>query len=278
MISIRKIPIFFLLPLLFSSCVVIDLSDDDVKFEKREIKNFSISKLSRLEVRNENGDIESRTWDEDYIRITFEKSATGRDRDDAEGNISDIKINIYEDTDSKALVVYVRTPKFTGTSYVCNVILNVPDSIYLDLESSNGSITVEGSNIGLNCKTSSDSINIQDTEGDANLTTSNGKIIVKNYYGEIYGKTSNGEINVDMVLSEKGKCILKTSNGAITLSIPATTSATIEASTSNGKIEIANLDISIIKISKSELKGEMGKGEGLIDLETSNGKIFIKRR
>ena len=273
-----KISIFFLLPLLLDSCVVIDLSDDNVKFEKREIKNFSISNLSKLKVRNENGDIESRAWDEDYIRITFEKSATGRDKSDAEENIRDIKIDIYEDTDPKTLVVYVKTPKFTGTSYVCNVILNVPNSIYLDLESSNGSIIVEGSNNGINCETSNGSINIQDTEGDANLTTSNGKIIVKNHYGEIYGKTSNGEINVDMVLPEKGKCVLKTSNGTITLSIPATTSATIEASTSNGKIEIVNLDVSIIKIGKSELKGEMGKGEGYINLETSNGRILVKKR
>lgn len=274
----RKISVLFLLPLLFSSCVVIDLSDDDVKFEKREIKNFSISKLRKIEVRNGNGDIDSRIWDEDYIRITFEKSATGRDKRDAEGNIRDIKINIYEDTDSKTLVIHVKTPKFTGTSYLCNVVLDVPDSIYLDFESSNGAITVEGINSGFSCRTSNGSINVQDTEGEANLTTSNGKIIVKNHYGDIYGKTSNGEINVDMVLPKEGKCILKTSNGGINLSIPATTSATIEASTSNGKIEIENLDITIIKIGKTELKGEMGKGEGLINLETSNGKIFIKRR
>ncbi len=274
----KKFPVIVLLPLLFSSCVVVDLSDDDVKFEKREIKNFSVSELSVLELRNESGDIESETWDEDYIQITFEKSAIGRDRNDAENNIKDIKINIYEDSDTKTLIIDIKTPKFTGINYRCDVFLNIPASIYLDLESSNGSITVKDSKNGLDCKTSNGPISIQDTEGDANLTTSNGKIIVKNHYGEIYGKTSNGEINVDMILPEKGKCILKTSNGNINLSIPTTTSATIEAKTSNGKIEIANLDMIIIKIGKSELRGEMGKGEGYINLETSNGKIFVKKR
>ncbi len=67
-------------------------------------------------------------------------------------------------------------------------------------------------------------------------------------------------------------------DNSITLSIPNTTSASIEASTSNGKVEIEGLDIKVSQKGDKELVGEIGEGEGDIELQTSNGNILTKGR
>ena len=234
--------------------------------------------IQRIEVKTENGSIYSKTWDDDTIHFTLEKWATGRDRRDAEDIIEDIEVHIDRRIARGVLSIDVEFPRHNARSHGCDVSISLPSHLYLKMDSSNGAITVFESRNGLECSTSNGTITIQDTEGNADLKTSNGIITVVNHYGELYGKTSNGLINADIVLPEYGKCILKTSNGALTLSIPATTSAMIDASTSNGKIEIEDLRVSIIEMEKTEFRGKMGRGEGSIELETSNGSILVENK
>jgi DUF4097 and DUF4098 domain-containing protein YvlB len=274
----RRLLIIILLPFFFYACDVADVWDDNVRAEKSESRSFSSSQIQKVEIETQNGSIESSVWDDDSVYLVFEKWATGDDREEAKDNLSDIKIYISEDTGSGVLRIDVDFPKrgWEGTNYGCNVSLSLPSSLSLDLKSSNGAITVSGSQNGFECLTSNGPITAQDTQGGAELRTSNGKITVRDHYGELNGRTSNGGIDVDIVLPRQGECILKTSNGAITLSIPDETSAMIEASTSNGGIEIDNLDATIVKIGKTEFRGKIGRGEGNIDLETSNGSILVK--
>lgn len=276
----KRFLVITLLPFFFYACDIADVWDDDVRVEKRESRSFSSSQIREVEVRTENGRIESSVWDDDSIHVALEKWATGYDWEDAADNIDDIKVCISEDTIPGVLYIHVDLPnrKWEGVNYGCNVSLNLPSSLYLDLKSSNGAIAVWESQNGLECSTSNGAITIQDTEGDAGLRTSNGKITVRNHYGELDATTSNGRLDVDIVLPRQGECTLKTSNGAITLSIPDTTSAMIEASTSNGSIEVGNVVDTIIKIEKRGFRGRIGNGEGDIKLETSNGSILVKGR
>jgi hypothetical protein len=239
--------------------------------------DFSSSQIQKVEVRTKNGAIESRAWDDDSIHIVFEKWATGDYTEEAEDNLDDIKIRVREDKASKVLDIEIESPSRTGTSYGCNVYMDIPASLFLDFRSSNGSVTVLESQNGVECTTSNGSITILDTEGPAELKTSNGKITAKGHYGELYVQTSNGSIDADVVLPRYGQCELKTSNGAIVLSIPDETSAMIDASTSNGRVEIRGLDIDVIRMEKKGFNGKMGRGEGDIGIETSNGNILVKR-
>ena len=45
----------------------------------------------------------------------------------------------------------------------------------------------------------------------------------------------------------------------------------------NGKIEVEHPDVSASKIEDKEFKGEIGDGDGDIELETLNGNIVIKQ-
>jgi hypothetical protein len=272
----KRFLVIAILPFLVYACSI-DVWEDDVRVETEESRSFSSYRMHKVEVKTKNGAIQSRVWDDESISIEFEKWATGDDREEAEDNLDDIRIHIDEDTTSGVLDIDVDIPHRIGTSYGCNVYLRLPSHLSLKFESSNGAITVRESQNDIECSTSNGAITIVDAEGDAELWTSNGAITVRNHHGELNAKTSNGAIDADVVLSKREDCILKTSNGVITLSIPDETSAMMEASTSNGKVEIEDLPITVIKMEKTGFKGKMGNGEGKIELETSNGNIFVRR-
>ncbi len=274
----KKYLVFAFFPFFLYACTVVGIWDDDnVRVEERETMDFSSSQIQRIEVRTKNGAIESRAWDDDSIHVVFERWATGDYVEEAEDNLDDIEIHVREDKASKVLDIEIESPSRTGASYGCNVYLDIPASLFLDFRSSNGSIGVLESQNGVKCTTSNGTITILDTEGLAELKTSNGTIKVRNHYGELDVESSNGSIDADVVLPRYGQCELKTSNGAITLSIPDETSAMIEASTSNGRVEIRGLDVDVIRMEKKGFNGKMGRGEGDIGIETSNGNILVKR-
>lgn len=275
----RKFLVIMFLPFLVYSCSSTeDDVRDGVRVEEEESKDFSSSQMQKVKVETKNGSIESNVWDDDSIHVAFEKWAIGDTKEDAEDIIDDIQIFISEDTASGVLSIDVDIPS-GEESYGCNIILDLPSSLSLDLESLNGAVTVSGSQSRLECFTSNGSIEIQDTKGNATLETSNGSITATDHYGDLNASTSNGAIAVEGIkLPTQGECILKTSNGAITLSIPDTTSAMIEASTVNGEIEMRGLDVIVIKMEETEFEGRIGAGEGVIKLKTSNGNILIKRK
>ena len=231
-----------------------------------------------IEIETKNGSIESIVGDGDDIHVKYEKWATGIDEQDAKANIKDIKILTNEDPSSGILSIVIDTPKRPGINYGCNVSLNLPASIFLDVKSSNGAIAISGSQGGMSCSTSNGAITIENTSGYAQIETSNGKITAINHNGNMNARTSNGAIDAGVLIPEGGECILRTSNGTINLAIPEETSALITASTSNGKIEVDDIGITLIKMEKTEFEGAMGDSAGNIQLETSNGSIRIMGR
>jgi hypothetical protein len=273
----KRYLLVFLLPFLLYACTVSDPWNDDFRMEESQTKTYSSSQIEVVKVETQNGSIESTVWNDDSIHVVFDKWATGHDIEDAEDNVDEIKIRTSRNSASGTLIIDVDfPPNFFGESYGCDVSLNLPASLALDLESSNGSIAVWETQGDIECHTSNGSITLQNTEGHAELTTSNGRIDVENHYGELNGRTSNGAVDADIVLPRQGECVLKTSNGAINLAIPDSASAMMEASTSNGKVEVSGLPVSIIKMEKTEFRGKLGGGQGNIDLKTSNGTIRIR--
>lgn len=256
----RRFLIIMFLPILLIFLYACGSGSDaeDVRAEEIEERDFSASNIQHIIVDTENGNIQSSIWTDTSIHIVLEKWATGDGEAEAIRNIDDIELSITEDTAISSLSINVDIPDNMTTDYGCNVSINMPATIELDLESANGNIKIE------------------DTEAKAKLRTTNGEIDANNHQGDLDGETSNGAINVDITLPEDGKCELKTSNGNITLSVDLGTSAEIEASTLNGKIEIDNPDVVIDSEENGKIEAEIGDGDGDIDLETLNGNIYIR--
>ena len=253
----KKLSFIILLPFLIFAC---GGSDENVREESVESRDFSPASIQKLKIDTENGNIQAIAKAGDSINITLTKWATGSDSIEAKKNIDDIEVSINEDTGSQILDIDIDVPDNTTADYGCEVSAEIPASMEMELESLNGAIT------------------IVDTEGKAKLKTLNGRIAVANHRGDLDGETSNGGIDADVILPDDGECILRTSNGSIVLSIPGSASAEIEASTLNGRIEIDHPGVLIDSMENNEFRGEIGGGEGYIKLEARNGNITIERR
>jgi DUF4097 and DUF4098 domain-containing protein YvlB len=251
--------IMFLLFFLYACSSTDDT--DDFRADESESKDFSSSQMTKVEVENVNGSIKSSVWSDESIHVLFEKWATGKTEQEAQANIGNIEIYVNEDAVSGVLSIDVDIPINVEVDYGCNITLQLPSSLSLDLESINGDIE------------------IQDTKAEATLKTANGEITTRNHNGDLIASSSNGTIDTDIVLPDQGECMLSTLNGSIILSIPDTTSAMIDASTANGTVEVdANLGIAIIREEKKDFEGKMGNGKGNIELTTVNGDIRVEKR
>ncbi|MBD3287055.1 DUF4097 family beta strand repeat protein, partial [candidate division WOR-3 bacterium] len=203
-----------------------------------------------------------------------------------------------EDTADSMLRIFVDIPVNISYSAGCDVELNLPESLYVDLVTSNGKIDVNGHSAGMYLRTSNGEVEASNTCGDAEiitsngeidlsntsgnygLSTSNGKITVDNHYGSIDGETSNGEVSAEVVMPvEGGIARFETSNGKMTVAVPDSVYASIYMKTSNGDIDIDDLDVTIEEMDDEEFRGYMGQGEdmGEIYLKSSNGDVTLKR-
>ena len=103
--------------------------------------------------------------------------------------------------------------KYSGVSFE----VTVPAQADVEVDTSNGAITIRG------------------IEGQFNLDTSNGAIDLRNLIGVVDADTSNGAINVN---GFSGVLELETSNGAIDIE---DTQASVDAHTSNGRINFSGI-------------------------------------
>ena len=66
-------------------------------------------------------------------------------------------------------------------------------------------------------------------------------------------------------------------NGSITLDLPADLSADVDAETVNGRISVDFPLGGNVHQTKRELRGTIGSGGRLLDLETVNGSITLRK-
>lgn len=216
------------------------------------------SPYQTIQVKTINGKIEIEGTPDTLITIRVRRLIYGGSQKEAEKHIKDIKVRVIKDKEREILKIEAYPPKIFIRVYSVSFHITLPCSISSYLKTSNGRIIVK------NMKAFSE------------VHTSNGGIEIHNHSGSIISKTSNGKIVAEVNLPWDGICKLRTSNGGIMLSIPNTISTRIEAETGNGRIEMKDLDISVEEVRGTYLKGRMGKGEGEINLKTSNGNIILK--
>jgi len=139
--------------------------------------------------------------------------------------------------------------------------IEVPSSFDVNLETSNGSLAVDGVKGRLDMESSNGSVRLTDVGGRVNARTSNGSVHVT-----LSGRSFDGD----------GMTVV-TSNGSARLDIPNDFNAHLIAGTSNGSLD---LDIPVTvqgRISK-RIDTTLGTGGATIEVRTSNGSLRIGRR
>ncbi|MBD3285854.1 hypothetical protein GF338_05915, partial [candidate division WOR-3 bacterium] len=233
--------------LFFSGCA-------EHRQRETEQMSFPAKYYKNIKIETSNGEILSQALtDADVITVKLTKWATGYTVQDAKLNLGKIDVRVREDTSDSMLRIYVDAPTRTILCG-CEVELQLPESIYANLITSNGNVSAQGHKEGLRLRSKNGEIYVNGTAGKLNVVTSNGKLRLVNHLGDIYAKTSNGGLELSRTV---GEADIETSNG--TISVQGHT-GNIEGNTSNGKVEASVV---------------IDKEEGKCRFFSSNGSVSV---
>lgn len=144
--------------------------------------------------------------------------------------------------------------------------------------SGNGAVGVDGANGEVDAASGNGAVTIRRVRGPVNATSGNGDVSVIAIRGPVSARSGNGDLTVSMdEYSGDGDMDYTTGNGRITITIPADFNAEIDASTSNGGIE-TDFPIQVTgRITRSRVRGTIGRGGPRIRLVSGNGAIVLRR-
>lgn len=119
-------------------------------------------------------------------------------------------------------------------------------------------------------------IDLENLAGSINVQTINGSIRMKGISGVASARTTNGKIQAE--IDSVTTCTFTTVNGKIDLILSNSFSGKVIANYLNGKV--VNKDVAFDKVesNRNRYLGIRGKEDAEINLETVNGKIYIRQR
>jgi len=264
---------------------------DSQRYKEDFKYSYDMKPDGTLDLDSFNGPVEIYGWDQERIEINGTKYASDQER---------LKALRVEVTPSANRVV-VRSLRPAGERWGnagVRYTIHLPKRSRLDrIQTSNGSLRVEGVEGPMRLRTSNGRVRVVNAKGEAEVTTSNGGVEINGFSGSAVLRTSNGGITVDGVrgrleadtsnggidasvveLDASRGLKLDTSNGGITVRLPAAVNAELRASTSNATIT-SEFDVKTRGAqSKTHLEGVIGNGGPLIDLDTSNGSIRVLKQ
>lgn len=245
-----------------------------------------------LRIENANGRTYVRAEDRDDIVVQAHKSARAENQEEAERLVE--KIRVASSEGGEGLELLVEIPRRWNRHGNVNLEVQVPRELPIQIQSSNGSVAVEGVRGRVKARSSNGSVCVRDVVGDIDVATSNGKVRCVSTCGRLVARSSNRKIEIE---EHTGSVDAMTSNGTIQASIEALGPEGIVLATSNGRIVLdlpeeidAELDVRVdngvirnhrelsetTRDSAGRVRGRLGRGGAPIRLRTSNGSISLR--
>ncbi len=252
---------FFILFVQFGSAATLEET-----FEKKV--EFAPGGFISLE--NVNGTVEVNGWDQNTVSIEAVKKVKASDEKDAKRFMKEVEIEISRNKNE--LFVKTKLPENMrsglldwifgdGTSASVNYVIHVPQRSDLDLNLTNGAVSVT------------------DVAGRLKLKSTNGKIEATRISGEMDAHTTNGSIAAEFTqLSKDGRSDFSTTNGSIKIQLPSEAAAEVKGKTVNGSI---NTDFPLEvsgKYNSKKLSGTINGGGSTMDISTTNGSIELLKK
>jgi DUF4097 and DUF4098 domain-containing protein YvlB len=276
---------------LFTGCVV---RINSHTAQETVSKSFPAKTPPQIVVDTFNGGIEVATSPEPGVHARVTKHASGSSDEAAREDLENIEVSMTQEGDEIHIQASSKTQQLFG-GRGASVELEVPAATVLELHTTNGKVNVVGPTAAVKASSSNGAVQVEGAQGKLRLTTTNGSIktkggkerldlestngavTIEGTQGVVDARTSNGSIHYIGKLAP-GEHSLRTTNGTITLDLPADAEFRVDARTSNGSVSTSFPLNDGKKPSKNQLQGTVGDHpQAHLDLETSNGKIKIRR-
>jgi DUF4097 and DUF4098 domain-containing protein YvlB len=248
------------------------------EFERTDHLTSQVSSGSTLSVETDFGSITIRGEDTTECNVVADVTVRAPTEQEAEEIAQKVKVHLAPQGSN--LLLYVEHPELKNNRSVgVSFEITVPRNIEIRCETSYGSIEVEDIIGSINADTSFASITCLNVQGDLDLDTSYGSVECDNITSKsIEAESSFGSINIECSPSTPAdiNADIETSYGNIRFVAAPDFAGSVSAETSFGSIK-TDLPIMVIgEISKDEITGTIGEGEGYLNLKTSFGSIRIK--
>ena len=208
-------------------------------------------------------------------QIKVKRRGGGEDATDAAAALAAIRV-VHASADGQLTLGWEwSVPKQHSWAASVSFAMVMPKDRAVQLETSNGTISIAGVEAQLGAHTSNGSIKIEECLGDWDVATSNGEIEATGTPSNVNLKTSNGSIMAKLATKGPVNGKLKTSNGRVDLSLAAQASTRVKAETSNGSITSEG-DWKVHDKGKTHLDASRQGGTGTLLVDTSNGSIRIE--
>ncbi|MEP3480154.1 MAG: DUF4097 family beta strand repeat-containing protein [Fuerstiella sp.] len=249
------------------------------KFEhtRTEHQSLAPANLEVVEVSTFNGAVNITAHDSAEVEVQIDYSARGDSEEAAAANCETLGCHL---SDENGRLVLNATRPANDYSSAAAMTLKVPRYCRVEVQTSNGAVSVEGFSGDVDLTSSNGRIRAENIEGAIDLETSNGRIEIVGCTGPIDVSTSNGRVEFDGNLTGQDNQI-STSNGSVQVMLPSDALVAVTAETSNGKVACST-EHAVIKQDDDYLKAIVGSGASTqaiataaLTIGSSNGSIDV---
>ena len=149
----------------------------------------------------------------------------------------------------------------------------------MDIHTGDGHIAVRGAKGDIRLRTGDGHIEARDLDGKLDASSGDGHIRIDGRFDVLNLKTGDGSIEARVATGSKmsGSWTIHTGDGSIYLTLPDGFQANLDARTNDGRISLGFPVTVDGIISKSEVRGKINGGGGILTLRTGDGSIRLMR-
>jgi hypothetical protein len=247
------------------------------EYEKVVRMSAPVGSAKTFEAETHNGSITVNGAATNMCDVTATITARADTEENARKLANEVRVRL--ETVGERMIGRIEKPVLIGWQYVGVAFdVKITNHINLDLVTHNGAVEIADITGEVEATTHNGAVTTREVTGNHSLRTHNGRISCRQISGDLELETHNGSVDVVYATGAPTACKAEvtTHNGGIDFTPPTNLSAKVDISTHNGSIHTA-LPITVVgEVSKRELRGTIGSGEGRLHLETHNGSITIK--
>lgn len=242
------------------------------KYERAVQLSAPLSSAPTFAVKNHNGSITIGSTGIDDCNLSATITARAATIEEARELAEKTKIKL--ERFGNKLTAKIDKPGFGDNRVSVNLNAKVPRQTNLELLVHNGAIEITDIAGRIDATTYNGEVTAKKLSGTTKVETHNGSITCMGISGDTRLVTYNGNVKTDCSEATRSnyEITIVTHNGGIEFVAPPDLSARLNISTQNGSV---NSDLPI-SVSRSQLKGTIGTGQGKLHLETHNGSVRIQ--
>ncbi|MDP2872296.1 MAG: DUF4097 family beta strand repeat-containing protein [Bacillota bacterium] len=270
----------------------LEMTRDRVKVTSPVHLQHELSEGARVTIRNTNGDVHVRGWDQTRLEVRGDRTAWGLDREAAQDRAESLAVEVSRRNGE--VIVEARPPVPAGVGVLnmqrmrADLVVMVPAQAAVEIVTRSGDVTVVEHRGALAVNTSSGDVTLTGPEGTVKAETVSGEIRVgSGPVRELELVSVSGNISTDLSPVPGGEYGLRSASGDVTVRVQPGRALRYEAETVKGDLHV-QLGGRLLARERGRIAGEvapagsegkdgqdMPESAAVLKLATISGDVFV---